>query len=352
MSTQACPQKRSFFRRHEKLTLVLVNLLLLTLLLGAGEIVTRRLTHYEIGYYTEAKVAPDGFLHYPWGVVPVNSFGYLDEEFNLESSKPRVGWFGDSVAMGVGAGYPYRAPDIVRAQYPKFVTWNFSKLGTEFDGPRVEIEAEKFKLSYVVYLMNLNDIIPPASSGAKDTYYYRLLSFTKNHLDYIRDKSYLYNYVRTSIKNAVQRLGFDATGYFTHELWPNQSDEVFRSFADHVNDTARHLREKGVQLCVLISPYEMQVSADAAHTYSNLGFSWEPGFAEGSAQNKVRAYFDKDLPVYDGRAAFTDNSAKVGAYFVYNAGDKIDWNHPNREGHAALAKGFIESRSCPFLNER
>ena len=28
----------------------------------------------------------------------------------------------------------------------------------------------------------------------------------------------------------------------------------------------------------------------------------------------------------------------VGEYFVYNKGDKLDWNHPNRDGHRAIAE--------------
>jgi hypothetical protein len=346
------PQKLNFFTRHERLTLGLVNLVFLLLLLAAGEVVARFSTGYEIGYYTEAKVARDGFLHYPWGVVPVNSSGYMDEEFNLNSTKKRVGWFGDSVAMGVGAGYPYRVSDIIRTQYPKVENWNFGKLGTDFYGPRVEAEAAQFKLDTVVYIMNLNDILPatPPQSGGGYLVYHGL-GFVKGYLDYFRDRSYLYNAVRTSIKNAVQRLGFEASGYYAYELWPGQSDEVFRSFAESVNEAARHLREHGVQMCVLISPYEMQVSSDAARTYANLGFKWEDGFVEGATQRKVRQYFDKDLPVYDGLNAFPDKSGKVGSLFVYNAGDKIDWNHPNRSGHAALAKGFAASGSCPFLKE-
>jgi len=102
-------------------------------------------------------------------------------------------------------------------------------------------------------------------------------------------------------------------------------------------------------MCVVIAPYEMQVSEDAARTYANLGFKWEDGFLAGSAQKKLRAYLDKDLPVYDGLDAFPNHSAPVGNLFVYNAGDKIDWNHPNRAGHAALAKGFLQSNACPFL---
>ncbi len=352
MSVNAITPARhsSFFTRHEKLALVLINLVFLAFLLGAGEIAARLVTHYEIGYYTEAKAGPDGKLRYPWGVVPVNSHGYLDENFDLASTKPRVGWFGDSVAMGVGAGYPYRISDLVRERTPNLNTWNFSRLGAGFEGEKAEHAAQEFKLGTVVYLLNLNDILPeaPPQSGS-GAVVYNGLGFVKEYLDYFRDRSYLYNYIRTAAKNAIQRLGFEASGYFAFELWPSKSEDVFKSFAERVNTTARNLRAKGVQMCVVIAPYEMQVSEDAARTYAKLGFAWEDGFLNGSAQQKLRQYLDKDLPVYDGLAAFPDRSAPVGNLFVYNAGDKIDWNHPNRAGHAALAKGFLQSNACPFL---
>jgi hypothetical protein len=350
MTIDATAPHSSFFARHEKLTLVLANFLLLLLLVAAGEIAARVSTHYEIGYYTEAKPGPDGKLHYPWGIVPVNAQGYLDEEFDLTSAKPRVGWFGDSVAMGVGAGYPYRISDIVRERTSGFNTWNFSRLGVGFEGRTAEEIAQKFKLGTIVYLLNLNDILPetPPQSGGGMVVYHGL-AFVKDYLDYLRDRSYLYNYIRTAAKNAIQRLGFEASGYFAFELWPSKSDAVFKSFAERVNATARSLRARGVQMCVVIAPYEMQVSEDAARTYASLGFKWEDGFLGGSAQKKLRAYLDKDLPVYDGLDAFPDHSAPVGNLFVYNAGDKIDWNHPNRAGHAALARGFLQSNTCPFL---
>src|SRR4051812_27829810 len=158
MTIDAAAPHASFFARHEKLTLLLVNALLLLLLLGAGEIAARVSTHYEIGYYTEAKVGRDGYLRYPWGVVPMNAQGYLDENFDLTSTKPRVGWFGDSVAMGVGAGYPHRISDIVREHANALNTWNFSRLGAGFEGPVAEATAQKFQLGTVVYLLNLNDI--------------------------------------------------------------------------------------------------------------------------------------------------------------------------------------------------
>lgn len=344
------PRGANFFIRHARLTLVLVNLFLLLLLLIAGEIVARAWTGYEIGYYTEAKVGRDGFIRYPWGVVPVNSSGYLDEEFDLGTSKKRAGWFGDSVAMGVGAGYPYRISDIVRKQRTAVANWNFSQIGTGFDGPRVEEEAKRFKLDYVVYLLNLNDIVPPAPPSSGTNYVvYEGLGFVKNYLDYFRSRSYLYNYVRTSIKNMMQRWGFEASGYYAYELWPRRSGDVFKRFAAEVNATARSLREKDIRMCIVILPYEMQISDDAARTYAGLGFKWEEGFLAGSAQRELRRYLDKGIPVYDGLDAFPDKSATVGYNFVYNAGDKIDWNHPNRNGHAALAKGFIDSGSCPSL---
>jgi hypothetical protein len=354
MSTQleVRPQKSNFFRRHERLTLCLVNLFFLLLLLAAGEIVTRHLTHYEIGYYT-APPTKNGLNHYPWGSVPINSLGFADEEFNLNGTKPRVGWFGDSVNGGLGAGYPYRISDLIRQQFPNLDNWNTGgRFGSEFEAADWEKAATDLHLNTVVYVMNLNDILPALESeSASGQAVYRLSTFTRGYLDVLRDKSYLYNYLRMTIKNAMQRLGFEASGYYAYELWPDQADHVFKYFAGRVNETFHHLRQKGVQMCVLISPYEMQVSDDAARTYAKLGFKWEDGFLQGSAQKKVMQYLDKDLPVYDGLDAFPNHDAKVGSLFVYNEGDKIDWNHPNRAGHAALAKGFSESKSCPFLKQ-
>ena len=353
MSIDTAAAHPSFFARHERLALVLVNLVFLVALLGIGEIATRFTTNYEIGYYTEAKTGRDGLLRYPYGVVPVNEHGYLDQAFNLASTKPRVGWFGDSVAMGVGAGYPYRISDIVRERSPNLETWNFARLGAGFDGDKAESIAQKFKLNTVVYLLNLNDILPeaPPQSGS-GLVVYNSLAFVKDYLDYFRDRSYLYNYIRTAAKNAIQRLGFEASGYFAFELWPEKSDDVFRSFAARINATAQELQAQGVQMCVVIAPYEMQVSDDAARTYAQLGFKWEDGFLAGAAQKKLRQYLNKDLPVYDGLDAFAARDARVGQLFVYNAGDKIDWNHPNRAGHAALADGFLRSNACPFLTSK
>ena len=344
--------ERSLLHRHEKKTLVLVNLLFLLLIIGAGEVIARFYTQYSLGYYTDTRVIKDGLLQYPWGVLPRNSYGFNDEEFDTTTAKPRVGWFGDSVAMGLGAGYPYRISDIVRARVPDIATWNFGgHFGGELDEESIKHAAEEFKLRYAVYVMNLNDIIPPIESEtAGHSVVYYGTHFVRASIDYLRDRSYLYNRVRTAIKNIFQRYGYEASGSYAYELWPNQADRVFRYTADRVNVLARDLRNKGVTLCVVIAPYEMQISKDAARVYTSLGFRWEDGFTEGSAQRKIISYLDPDIPVYDGRDAFAGKEEKVGYYFVYDKGDKIDWNHPNRAGHAVLADGFLKSAAFPFLN--
>ena len=75
--------------------------------------------------------------------------------------------------------------------------------------------------------------------------------------------------------------------------------------------------------------------------------AWEPGFELGSAQARLQACLD-GLVVHDSLAAFLERPEDrtvhaVGEYFVYNHGDKLDWNHPNRKGHVRLAE-FLDER--------
>jgi len=95
-----------------------------------------------------------------------------------------------------------------------------------------------------------------------------------------------------------------------------------------------------VDFCVLIFPYEMQISSQAARTYARAGIKWEPAFEEGLTQKLLLSSFDgsfMSVNVLDGFRKVTARSARVGQYFVYNLGDKLDWNHPNRAGHRVIA---------------
>ena len=99
----------------------------------------------------------------------------------------------------------------------------------------------------------------------------------------------------------------------------------------------------------------LQISEAAARTYAQHGIQWSPGFLAGSTQEKLIEHFDDDFQVIDMLDAFLDPDARetsrqridVGEYFVYNKGDKLDWNHPNRDGHRLMAdylvrKGFLD----------
>jgi hypothetical protein len=99
-------------------------------------------------------------------------------------------------------------------------------------------------------------------------------------------------------------------------------------------------------------PYEMQISQEAAETYADLGIRWEPAFLEGSTQRMLAARLNPEIPLFDARLAYlgekNPESARrknrVGEFFVYNRGDKLDWNHPNRVGHQRIADYLVEKQ--------
>jgi hypothetical protein len=97
---------------------------------------------------------------------------------------------------------------------------------------------------------------------------------------------------------------------------------------------------------VIVLSYEMQISADAANTYAAAGVAWEAGFLERSTQQAIEAALPDRVETIDAYWAFVDpadeagsrRSNSVGEYFVYNRGDKLDWNHPNRDGCRKIAE--------------
>ena len=134
------------------------------------------------------------------------------------------------------------------------------------------------------------------------------------------------------------------------ELYPGRYADHIEGACREINEAYAELKARGVDYCVILLPYEMQVSRDAAARYRALGFGWEDGFEDGSAQERLKRCLA--VPhVYDARAAFDPERAGGGEYFVYDKGDKVDWNHPNRAGHARIAEGFVRSGACGFLEQ-
>ena len=344
------------FERHPRLWGAFFLLVLFIIVFGIFEVVLRISTDYAIDFYTYRTKTRSSIIRYPYGEVPINSLGYADEEFNLASDKPRVGYFGDSVNFGVGAGYPYRVSELVERAYPQLEHWNLGGgLGAGPKENRIGEIVREFNLDYAVYLLNLNDIVPvkqgsrtDQSTGAGLVFYAR--KYTKEYLDFFREKSYVYNFLRFKIKNVFQRMGYGGSGHIDYVQYPSQYEDIFKSAIESLNIQADSARQAGAEVCVILLPEEMQVSKPAARKYKELGFNWEDGFESGSAQQLIGRYIRGGIHVHDPLPSFAPFDAEIGTYFVYNRGDSIDWNHPTRLGHAVIAKSFMASRSCPFLS--
>lgn len=347
---------QSVFEKHPRLTLLGFILAVLALLAVMAEIGLRYVTPYNIGYYTA--VLKEGVYRYPYGDIKINSDRYPDDDFDLSGTKPRIGYLGDSIIMGVGAGDGYRISDLLQSRYPHDDHWTFGVMGNGLREEEMFELVDEYKLGKIIYGFNLNDFLPPLGkrgeliAGPDQSVSERIVRalerFVRKNLDGLRGKSYLYTVLRTGIKNILQQCGFGHTGFKSAELFPREHEELIRDTAERFNAVARRLSQKNVELCLILFPYEMQISKKAAAAYRDKGIKWEDGFEDGSTQALFKKYLD--LPrVYDGRDAFRNlPDSPPGTYFVYNLGDKIDFNHLNRKGHAVLANGLIASKSCGF----
>lgn len=335
------------FERHPRLTLAVILLFLFLILILAGEIALRFLVDYRIDYYTY--VTTSNSTHkYPYGELRINSYGYPDVEWNLNDTRPRIGVVGDSVTLGVGAGAGYRYADLLGKRFSDRVFFNFAGVGQDgISGSDVINDVialtERFGLRKIVYGMNLNDILP--TTDKKDSVSkepaLRAIDDVRYYLDGLRGRSYLYNTVRTQVKLALVRMGYEVHGMEAFELMPTKNESAIRDTASRINDLARALQRRGIGLCVVIFPYEMQVSSEAASTYEKFGVHWEPAFEQGLTQQMLLSSLDPSIRSVNVLDAFRGNASrsavKVGQYFVYDLGDKLDWNHPNRAGHRVIA---------------
>ena len=326
---------------------MLLSLCAVLLALLALEVYCRVTTDYAIDYYAfPQRIVHGGKNIHPYGEIPINSLGFADAEFDLQSDKVRVGYVGDSVIYGLGAGYPHRISEYMEQLQPSMLHWNIGRgVGAYFSKRDVQ-NAERFRVNKLVYALNLNDVAPIAAR-AGTVGVDKPLGFAKrfaSYFDFLRGKSYLYNRVRYALKAIAIKLGYGTSGYRAIERFPGESREVFLAAGQKISQLAALLRANKVVTCVLLLPYEMQISADAARTYAAQGITWETGFLDGSVQQLLREAIDEEIAVFDPRPAFLE--APVGSYFVHDKGDRIDFNHPNRRGHWVIAKAMYDSNFC------
>jgi lysophospholipase L1-like esterase len=341
--------RRRWFHRHPRLALLLVNGLFAAVCVSLAEIGLRVWVPYNPGYYVVLREGP-GVYKYPFGELKQNSRGFPDDEFDLASPKPRVGYFGDSVTRGVGAGHGYRITDLLERLRPEVEHWTFEVAVNGIDAkthPRILAIAEEFRLAEVVYLLNLNDLLPtqPRDAGRSGLSVHAVRQRLK-WLDQLRGRSYLYSALRFRFAELMMSLGYGHQGWRAAEFFPHENAETVRQTAERITALARAVAAQHRRTSVILLPYEMQISDEAARTYAELGIHWEPGFLERSTQAAIQQALPDGVQTIDAYWAFVDPADEqgsrrangVGEYFVFDRGDKLDWNHPNRAGHAKIAE--------------
>ncbi len=348
---------RRFIERHQRSILVGWTLLLLCLLLVAAELVLRYTVSYRLDYYTGTTVSKH-LIRYTFGDMPFNSNGYPDREWDQTDPRVRVGFWGDSITSGVGAGFGYRYTDIIRDTRQDRYYMNFGGPGEDGVADDRAIEklielAERFRLKKIVYAMDLNDILPDqGASEARHSELYKAKFLVKRYLDVLRTRSYVYNYLRLKLTEAAVHMGYGYHGDEAFELHPTRNVMIVNQTVDRINKLSIGLKGHETDLCVVIFPYEMQVSAAAAARYQRDGVRWSSELLRGEPQHMILGRLTREIIAVDLTAAFHQSRGGrdpigVGEYFVFNQGDALDWVHPNRDGHRLIAEYLLKNAaSC------
>ncbi len=344
----------SWLRRHPILVLLAVNAMLFVGSALVAEVFLRFYVPYNPGYYVAVQ-GNSQEVEYPYGTIKINRDGFADIDWDLGASR-HVGYFGDSVTYGVGAGYGYRFTDLLREAYPELTHLNLGGIGLSVSQETIDqsIElSERYDLDTAVYFLNMNDIVPDASVAPPDAnadvadtpWTYDGANWLRNHADWLRGKSYLYSWLRTVVKNQLEARGVGFHGFKAYEMQPTAERAVLLETAHRIEQFHDQLAQHGTELIVVLVPYEMQISEEAARVYRAQGIPWEDDFIGGATQKILTQELGSRMRVIDLLPAFVDPQHPeasraengVGEYFVYNRGDKLDWNHPNRAGHRVIA---------------
>lgn len=344
---------KPWFVRHPAIALLGFNVALFLLVAIVAEIALRISIPYNPGYYIAVKGNSQELI-YPYGTIYMNSDGFSDKEFDLENPN-RIGYFGDSVTYGTGAGFGYRITELLEEAYPDYEHMNFGGLDLSASAASISFFvklAKRYELDKAIYLFNLNDILTDqAVAGTEKTKVTHAIDWIRHYLDWLRGKSYVYTYLRNLAKSSLAVSGTGWLGYPAYEFHPSEHEEVLRETAERIDLLAQQMRELNVEFSVVLLPYEMQISTEAAEKYASLGVAWEDGFLDGKTQKMLATFIDGDVRVLDAYDSFVDPAApersreanRLGEYFVYDKGDKLDWNHPNRAGHRKIADYLIRN---------
>ena len=345
---------------------LLLNLFLLILLTFFGELLARFLVDYKSDYYAVPKTVVGGKSNiHPFGSIPKNSHNHFDKEWDNPKLKKRYGYIGDSVIYGVGAGFPYRITEYLDIFDPTKEHVNLSAALENFLSEEKSQKSlidliKNTKVDKIVYILNLTDLVEFAyllNNENTELNNNEVSIIPKNYVAEVkkfifpldiklRGNSVLYTFFRYKTKNfLVTQFGLNFTGFRAIELEPVKfSDDIEQAamnFAKLINK-----KNNFIDICILMLPYEMQVSTKAKNKYRDIGVKFEDEFINFYTQKLFISKFKESSKndIYYLGNSFPES--EVGEYFVYNLGDKIDFNHPNREGHKLIAKEISERKLC------
>ena len=345
----------------KSLKVIFVNLFFVIGIFISFEFLVRRFVDYDSFYYgmRESNDSRKYNLH-PYGKIPINSNGFFDKEWDYPKTKKRFGYTGDSVVYGVGTGYPYRLteyldylqPDIEHINISKGIGTNILSMGNE--GEIVEL-VKNFKINKLIYILNLNDISPLAfQSDVRNLYDPNQISQLKKLKKLIipldkrlRGYSSLYTYLRMQLKNYfVLKQSINVSGFKAIELEPIKYKKEIKNAAKRLALLLNNLDSNSVQTCVLILPYEMQISDNAVIKYKEIGVRFEDEFLDFKTQKIFIEAFKNNSSLEINYLGNNFQQRPVGHFYVFNKGDKIDFNHPNAKGHYVLSEEISERKLC------
>ncbi len=292
------------------------------------------------GYYTVARQSggAEQRFEYAFGDITVNSQGIADDL--PRGDRPVVAWIGDSVLYGIGCGQGARVTELLEARHPADEHLNlgvagFAALDTEWR--KALAQAQRYHARSAVWLFNLNDVIPDANHPLPGP---RPWTLPKPPL---LQASYLWTAFDASFASwQIRKHGVVLT-----EAWPGRRAVAFADTANRIRKIRAEFLAVGIPMTVMVLPLEMQVSAPAAAFYQRQGVVWEDGFLDGSPQAALAAAG----PLIDLRPAFLAHQRRedipLGRYYVATEGGRLDWNHLNRDGHAAVAAWLTETGWAP-----
>ena len=340
---------------------IAINLILITFSFSIIELLFRSLINFNSDFYgIDTRSKSDLVNIHPYGKIPINSNKYYDNEWDKPKVKKRFAYFGDSVLYGVGAGYPFRITEYLDELNTNIEHVNISGgLGANFLGlggtNKILRVLKDLQIDKLIYVMNLNDIAPLAyqkkEKKIEDLYAMSNLAKFMRSISSIdiklRGKSVFYTFFRLKMKNfLVTRYRINESGFKAIELEPIKYSEDIKKSARNLAFIVNDLKINKINLCILILPYEMQISNDADKIYSELNIFYEDQFLDFQTQKVFIEEFKRfsDVEIFKLGQNFPQD--KVGTYFVFNKGDKVDFNHPNHLGHELLSKEIFERNLC------